>query len=161
MSEAPLPKYVCWRAALCHWSGLFWLPIAIGAFALFPEQLLNNYRYFFSFFLVPSISVLLAVPWQWLLWQLLRPQHEFIALCGRDAINFGCSASLYLLLFASIFFASCGISGSNPISIVLGVLSLITLWCLFFVHFILVLGNGINACKGRDSNYPPIIQFFR
>jgi uncharacterized Tic20 family protein len=161
MSEAPLPKYICWRAALCHWSGLFWLPISIGAFALFPEQLLNNYRYLFSFFLVPSISMLAAVPWQWLLWRLLRSQHEFIDLCGRDAVNFGCTVSLYLLLFASIFFASCGIGVSNPISVVLGVLSLITLCFLFLAHFIFVLVNGINACKGRNSNYHPMIQFFR
>jgi uncharacterized Tic20 family protein len=125
-----------------------------------PEQLLD--RFSFSFYLIPSAAVLVAVPFQWLLWKWLGKSHECINHCGREAVNFGLSASLCLILLASIVFAACGIGSQIDLLLpIVGSLGFIV-WCLLFlIHSLLVFVSGFMAVLGKGYPYPWTIQFFR
>lgn len=106
--------------------------------------------------------MLLAVPFQWLLWKWLGKSHEFVNRCGREAVNFGLSASLCLIVLAAIVFATCGIDSQiGPFLPVVGSFGFIA-WCLLlFTHFLLVVVSSFMVVRGKIYTYPWTIQFFR
>jgi uncharacterized Tic20 family protein len=161
MFHVPLTPQARRRAAICHWSGLLWLPIMIAIFMLFPEINQDLMLAFLAMVILPCVSLIVAGLIQMLLWKGWRAKHEFIDRCGREASNFGLSAALYLTLIELVGLATCGLSGALSIPIYWGAIGLYLCPALLFLHFLLAVAGGFVAGRGNYYVYPWTIRFFR
>ena len=80
------------------------------------------------------------------LWLLKRAEDPFVDVCGKEAINFQTTISLYFTLSAILIFAKIGIL-------------LLPLVVIF--HSIFTIIASIKASEGHHYRYPLTIRFIR
>lgn len=80
------------------------------------------------------------------LWLLKRAEDPFVNVCGKEAVNFQITISLYFTLSAVLIFAKIGIL-------------LLPLVVIFHVIYTIV--ASIKASEGQCYRYPLTIRFIR
>lgn len=80
------------------------------------------------------------------LWLLKRAEDPFVDVCGKEAVNFQITISLYFTLSAVLIFAKIGIL-------------LLPLVVIFHVIYTIV--ASIKASEGQCYRYPLTIRFIR
>ena len=80
------------------------------------------------------------------LWLLKRAEDPFVDVCGKEAVNFQITISLYFTLSAVLIFAKIGIL-------------LLPLVVIF--QFISTIVASVKASKGQCYRYPLTIRFIR
>ncbi|MGB0264425.1 MAG: DUF4870 domain-containing protein [Opitutales bacterium] len=115
-NSAPRPNYTI--AVLCHLLGL---TLFLG---------------------IPLVNIIAPL----VLWLLTRNNDPFVDRCGKEAVNFQLSISLYLVLAGVLIFAFVGV---------------ILLPALMIFHIIVTLVAAFQASEGNAYRYPLTLRFLR
>ena len=154
MNNLPLDRNIRFRAMLCIAANLM-LPYVVSIPITIAPKLFG----------IPTIIPCVALGWVYplMIWQTNRRKHPFVEECTREALNFTLSIYLYLVIFSSIWFATC----SNTLIPPLRFLGELFIFLTFAIPLICITYIGgivfgiVNAAKGNVYNYLFSIRFFR
>jgi uncharacterized Tic20 family protein len=174
MQDQPPDHKIRSITAMCHSTGLMWLPIAVAIFTLVPffrsdssRSVESNLNWFFGALItLPMVGMLLSAILTIIVWQINRQKHSFIEQSGRNGVNFICSCSLYLATAYTLMVGSSLLAASFNsqalLSVSMSLIGLYILLCLgvILAHLVLSILGTVFALQGKIYHYPLSLQLF-
>jgi uncharacterized Tic20 family protein len=156
-----LPIQARLLAALCHLSGLLWMPGVVIYLGIFLGSMWGsdgNHGGTIPVWYGGLLLLIFCLPV--LLWLLTHRVHDFVDRAGKESVNAQFSVLLYCVGLMFLGGISCGISSSMPLFSVVSIIMM----CCFLIGIMIYLAattaGMIQALLGNVFRYPWIIRFF-